>query len=139
MMPFHDLRGYLSKLEEAGQLRTVHAEVDAHFEIGAVTRRVCERRDPAPLFDNIKGVPGHRMAGVLMGPSKPALHARIAIALGVHEMTSPLDLIEVYRERMKRPRQPVLIPKGEASCKEVVLLGEQASLATLPCPWIKEI
>jgi phenylphosphate carboxylase alpha subunit len=139
MMPFRDLREYLDALGRAGHLRTVSAEVDAQFEIGAITRRVCERRAPAPLFDNIKGFPGHRMAGVLMGPSKPSLHARIALALGVDEKTHPTDLIETYRDRMRNPRKPVVVPTAEAPCKEVVLRGEQASLAAFPCPWIKEI
>lgn len=138
-MSFHDLRQYLDRLERTGYLRTVRTEVDAHLEIGAITRRICERRDPALLFENIKGFPGHRMAGVLMGPSKPALHARIAIALGVDEMTRPLDLIEVYRDRLRTPRKPIRVPKEEAPCKEIILRADDASLAAFPCPWIKEI
>lgn len=138
-MPFRDLRGYLHKLEEEGELRRVSVEVDAHLEIGALTRKICERRAPAPLFDNIKGYPGHRLAGALMGPSKPSLHARIAIALGLDKNTHPLEIIRVVRERLRQLKNPVLVAKEGAPCKEVILSGRKANLFSLPCPWIKEI
>ena len=87
-MAFHDLRSYLSRLEEEGELKRVRAEVDWNQEIGAMTRLVCERREPAPLFENIKGYPGHRMAGVLLGPGKP-LHARVSDCPGTRESDTP--------------------------------------------------
>lgn len=137
-MPFLDLRAYLEKLEAEGELLKVGAEVDAHLEIGAITRRACERRAPAPLFENIKGYPGHRMAGVLMGPGKP-VHSRIAIALGLDKATPPLALIEYFRERLRTPQPPTLTTSANAPCKEVILRGDDADLMSLPNPWIKEI
>src|SRR4051812_41311554 len=138
-MPFRDLRAYLEKLEAEGELIKVSAEVDPHLEIGAVTRRACERRAPAPLFENIKGYPGHRMAGVLMGPGKSAVHSRVAIALGLDKTTPPLDIIEYVRGRLKTPRDPVPAESADAPCKEVILRGDEANLMSLPNPWIKEI
>jgi len=138
-MAFRDLRAYIEKLEAEGELIKVGTEVDAHLEIGAITRRACERRAPAPLFENIKGYPGHRMAGVLMGPSKPALHSRIAIALGLDKTTPPLALIEHVRERFRSPENPTLTSNADAPCKEVILGGDEANLMSLPNPWIKEI
>jgi phenylphosphate carboxylase alpha subunit len=134
-----DLREYLRELEAEGELIKVTAEVDAHLEVGAITRLACERREPAPLFENIKGYPGHRMAGVLMGPGKHTTHSRIAIALGLDKMAHPSDLIRFVRERIGAPINPTLLERSESPCKEIVLRGEEANLSTIPSPWIKEI
>lgn len=113
-----DLREYLEVLERAGELRRVKAEVDARYEIGAMSRLVNERRGPAPLFEKIKGFPGQQIAAVLMGPSKPALHARIALALGLDKNTPALEMIELVRERFKAPLKPVTIKRERAGAKK---------------------
>jgi 4-hydroxy-3-polyprenylbenzoate decarboxylase len=100
---------------------------------------ICERRGPAPLFENVKDYPGHRLAAVLLGPSAPALHARTALALGLDKTTSTLDLIEAIRHRLKQPQKPVRVRRNDAPCKEVICRGEEASLLRFPFPWIKEI
>ncbi len=54
-MGFMDMREWISLLEKAGELRRVTAEVNWDREIGAVARRVLEKKGPALLFENIKG------------------------------------------------------------------------------------
>ncbi|EOY3825172.1 TPA: UbiD family decarboxylase, partial [Pseudomonas aeruginosa] len=49
-----DFRHFIDHLRRQGDLVDVHTEVDANLEIGAITRRVYERRAPAPLFHNIR-------------------------------------------------------------------------------------
>src|SRR3990172_6028214 len=78
-----DTREYIDLLERAGELRRVKTEVDWRLEAGAMSRLVCERRGPAPLFEKVKDYPGQQLAAVLFGPSKPMLHGRIALALGL--------------------------------------------------------
>lgn len=134
-----DTREYIDLLERAGELRRVRAEIDWKFEAGAMSRLVCERRGPAPLFENVKGYPGQQLAAVLMGPSKPQLHGRVALALGLDKMTPTLDLIEVVRQRIKQPQKTVRVEKDAAPCKEVILHGNDADLLKFPIPWIKEI
>lgn len=133
-----DVRQYIDILEKAGELRRVQTEVDWKFEVGAMSRLVCERSGPAPFFENIKGYPGHKIAAVLMGPSKP-LHGRTAIALGLDKNTPTLDLIELIRQRVKRLQKPIGVQKSKAPCKEVILHGKDANLLKFPIPWIKEI
>ncbi|RMG56493.1 MAG: UbiD family decarboxylase [Acidobacteria bacterium] len=135
---YTDLRGFVNELGEAGELQPVRAQVDWNLEVGALTRLICERRQPAPLFENIKDYPSYRMAGVLLGPGRP-LHARLAMALGVDKETLPLELIEIVRQRLRAPKEPVKVERNEAPCKEVILQGDDANLLSLPCPWIKEI
>jgi 4-hydroxy-3-polyprenylbenzoate decarboxylase len=134
-----DLREYLWKLKAEGELINVTAEVDTHLEVGAITRRVCEQREPAPLFENLKGYPGHRMAGVLMGPGKHTIHSRIAIALGLDKMTPASELIRFMKEKIRAPVNPKLVDCSKSPCKEIILREDEANLYALPSPWIKEI
>ncbi|HDY5937910.1 TPA: UbiD family decarboxylase, partial [Pseudomonas aeruginosa] len=63
-----DFRHFVDHLRRQGDLVDVHTEVDANLEIGAITRRVYERRAPAPLFHNIRdSLPGARVLGAPAG------------------------------------------------------------------------
>lgn len=65
-----DFRHFVDHLRRQGDLVDVQAEVDADLEIGAITRRVYERRAPAPLFHNIRdSLPGARVLGAPTGPA----------------------------------------------------------------------
>ena len=134
-----DLREYLSVLEAAGELKRIQAQVDWNQEAGAISRLACEKREAAPLFENIKDYPGHRMGAVLLGPGRP-LHARIALALGQEDKhIPPLKLIEIVRERFKSPRRPVEVEAKKAPCKEVIIPGDRANLLSFPIPQIKAL
>ena len=53
-MVYEDLRDFILKLDEIGDLKRVEgAECD--LEIGAITELMAERNGPALLFDKIKG------------------------------------------------------------------------------------
>ena len=54
-MGFMDLRQWMQVLDKEGELRRITAEVDWDREIGAIARRVLEKKGPALLFENIKG------------------------------------------------------------------------------------
>ncbi len=133
-----DLREFIELLEQAGELRRVKAEVDWNLEAGAMSRLACERRGPAPLFENITGYPGQSLASVLLGPGEP-LHARTSIALGVDRNTPPLELVEIVRRALRSPQTPVTVRKEQAPCKEVILKGADADLNRFPVPWVKSL
>lgn len=133
------LREYLQDLEAAGELKHVAAEVDPHLEVGAMSRLVCERSAPAPLFENLRGYDSqYRIAAVLNGPGQP-LHARVAIALGLPKDITPKELIETVRQRIKTPVAPQTVGAKDAPCKEVILRGDEVDLTKFPVPWIKAI
>ena len=54
-MSFMDMRQWIALLEKEGELRRITAEVDWDRELGAMARRVLEKKGPALLFENIKG------------------------------------------------------------------------------------
>ncbi|WP_327109932.1 UbiD family decarboxylase [Nocardia sp. NBC_01730] len=134
-----DLRDYIEQLERREQLLRITAEVDWNQELGAITRLACERRAPAPLFENIKGYPGHRVLGVAMGPDSRSLFGRVATALERPIDTHPLDLIESIRTKLSKPVEPVVVDRDSAPCKEIIHQGDDANLLDLPVPWIKSI
>ena len=66
-MSFMDLRQWIGLLEKEGELRRITAEVDWDREIGAVARRVLEKKGPALLFENIKGYRSGRCTKLFTG------------------------------------------------------------------------
>lgn len=137
-MAYKDLRSYLAVLEQEKELVKVSSEVDWNQEIGAITRRVCELRKAAPLFENIKDYPDQRLVGVMMGPGVSTLHSRFALALGLNKNIPPLELIEIVREKLKLRNSPKRVSPSEAPCKEVILKGKDANVLSLPIPWIHD-
>src|ERR1039457_3091297 len=56
-MPFKDLREFMARLDELGELHRVEVEVSPELEISAITNRLCKLPDggPALLFTNVAG------------------------------------------------------------------------------------
>ncbi len=75
-MAAHDIRTFIARLESAGQLVRVRAEVSADLEIAEIASRLAARNGPAALFENVAG---HTMP-VLVGAF--ASMERMAWALG---------------------------------------------------------
>jgi len=130
-MAYADLRHFLSKLEEMGELRRVQQEVDWKYEIGAWTRYSDDLRPqgPALLFENIKGYPkGYRVLTDAVGS-----YRRLAIALEADPDMSKKDLIDLFRERLKTRLKPNLLSTGPV--KENILKGDDIDLLKFPVPW----
>jgi 4-hydroxy-3-polyprenylbenzoate decarboxylase len=53
-MGYKDLREFIRKLEEEGELQRVKVEVDWNLELSAIMRRVFEVNGPACLFERVK-------------------------------------------------------------------------------------
>ena len=68
VLPYNDLREWISALDRAGELKRIKAEVDPILEIAEITDRVSKwpargkhgAGGPALLFENVKGHPGQR-------------------------------------------------------------------------------
>jgi UbiD family decarboxylase len=76
-----DLRESLALLEKEGGLRHVGAAVDWDREIGAIARRVLEKKGPALLFENIKGYETGRCTGCSQARSATGPGSRSPSAL----------------------------------------------------------
>ena len=120
-----DLRAALEVLRAAGELETVSRPVDPAWEVTAVLDRLeREGRFPAVLFDAVSGHPDWAVTGNLF-----ATRSKIAAFLGV----TPALVTETLAARFESPIEPILVAGGPtAPCQEVVRLGDDADLASLP-------
>ncbi|VTM23393.1 3-octaprenyl-4-hydroxybenzoate carboxy-lyase [Raoultella terrigena] len=54
-MKYHDLRDFLTLLEQQGELKRISLPVDPHLEITEIADRTLRAGGPALLFENPKG------------------------------------------------------------------------------------
>jgi 4-hydroxy-3-polyprenylbenzoate decarboxylase len=125
-----DIRTFIARLEKAGELERVTAEVDWKYDLGAMARRAQKSRshNPALLFERIKDYEGYRVFVNGLGS-----YARIAIALGLEPATSLKDIVGIVNKRITCPLEPLLVESGPV--KEHILKGKEVDLEKLPVPW----
>ena len=121
-MAFSDLREYLKKLEELGELTKIRKEVDPRYELGAVCKTAHEKGRKALLFEHVRG------ASMPVVTELFTTLGRIAIALETEET----DLFQECVNRTKTSIEPMIV--GAGSCKDIVLKGKEVDLGKLP--WI---
>jgi 4-hydroxy-3-polyprenylbenzoate decarboxylase len=89
-----------------------------------------DRDGPALLFENIKG---HQNAiGKKLLTCSLSTFSRIALMLGVPKDTPYRDLIQIWRERVKKPIDPIIVDRGP--CKENIIRGDDVDLYQFPTP-----
>jgi 4-hydroxy-3-polyprenylbenzoate decarboxylase len=143
-MHYKDLRDFLHRLEERGELRRITHEIDPHLEMTEICDRTLRAGGPALLFENPRGhtIP---VLGNLFGTP-----ARVALGMGA-ESTETLRDIGRLLAMLKEPEAPqgmkdawqklplykkVLdmaprVVKG-APCQQHVIESEAVDLARLP-------
>ena len=119
-MPYSDLRQFVNKLEEAGELARVRKEVNPKYELGAICKTIHEKGRKALLFEKVLGC-SMPVATELLGTFK-----RIAMAIDADES----DLFTEVMERTKQSIEPIIVKDGP--CKEVILKDKDVDLDLLP-------
>jgi 4-hydroxy-3-polyprenylbenzoate decarboxylase len=132
---YKDNRSYIDALLKTGDAVVVNEEVDWDLELGAIVRRMCEKRSPAAYFKHIKDYPDFDVIGAPI-----ATHRRLAIAFGLPPETPIPEISAEYLRRTtgSTPLPPKIIDRKNAPCKETVLLGDQADLMNLPAPMVHD-
>ncbi len=120
-MAFKDLRAFLARLEEEGELKRIKVPVNPEYEIGAICRRVLDQRGPALFFEN-------PMSDVPLAVNILASRHRYALALE----TTPEDLHQEWIKRTAEALPPVIVKDGP--CKENILKGDDVDLMRFPIP-----
>jgi 4-hydroxy-3-polyprenylbenzoate decarboxylase len=143
-MHYKDLRDFIQRLEERGELKRITQEIDPHLEMTEICDRTLRAGGPALLFENPRGhtIP---VLGNLFGTT-----ARVAFGMGA-ESTDALRDIGRLLAMLKEPEAPqgmkdawqklplyrkVLdmapkVVKG-APCQEHVIESDDVDLASLP-------
>jgi 4-hydroxy-3-polyprenylbenzoate decarboxylase len=140
-MPAQDLRTFIARLEAAGQLRRVRAQVATHLEIAQVASRLAAEGGPAALFENVAGqsmsvlvgafASPQRMAWALGGESLDEVADRLAAMLKPPDAGS--GLLAKIKAAPRLLQLAAAAPKSVRSgpCQEVVLTDD-ADLLRLP-------
>jgi 4-hydroxy-3-polyprenylbenzoate decarboxylase len=143
-MKYTDLRDFIVKLEQLGELKHVSVPVSPVLEMTEICDRTLRAAGPALLFENPTG---HTMPvlGNLFGTPR-----RVALGMGVEDV-SELRRIGHVLARLKEPEPPKdfkdllglgslvkslwdMAPKERrsAACQEIVWEGSDVDLARLP-------
>ena len=133
--PIQDLREWLDRVEQIGELVRVEQPVDWDQEMSAISYLVAKQQpSPAILFDNPKGYEGSpvgaRMLWNVLGPSV----RRIALTMEEPPDTPALELIKRVKDKLKRRTPPEEIAASRAPVYENSKLGEEVDLSLLPIP-----
>lgn len=135
-MPYADLREYISRLEEEGELHRIKAEVDWNLELGAIMRRANDLREPALLFEKIKGYSSdYKVFANMVGASKPNVFKKVCIALELPMDTPGPEIIDELARRFTVPVKPTLVDTGQ--CKENIIKGNDIDLLKFPVPLLR--
>ena len=140
------LREFIAKLEAAGELKRISAEVDSHFEITEITDRVSKTKGggKALLFENVRGSK-YPVLMNMMGSDR-----RMAMALGVDNLDEISKRIDNLLKGVMSPKNTLMdklrmlpllqdvakwFPRKSSSrgeCQEVVWQGDEVDLRKLP-------
>ena len=150
-MAYTDLRDFIRQLDKAGELKRITVEVDPILEMAEIADRTsklgkgtAKAGGPALLFENVKDYPGAR---VLM--NQFGSEARMKLALQVESLDGIADRIRVLlhpqtpttmMDKLKMLPMlaeigsffPKVVPSRDATCKEVILKGDEVDLLKLP-------
>src|SRR5438105_7673293 len=129
-MSFVDMREWITRLDTEGELRRITAEVDWDRELGAITRRVLEKKGPALLFESIKGYRKGRCTK-LMTSGLGSLR-RLALALGFPKDASNRELVQHVMKKNRETIPPRIVAGGPV--KDVVVRGAQVDQTEFPVP-----
>src|SRR5262250_792464 len=109
-MGFMDLREWVAALDKQGELRRITASVAWDREIGAIARRVLEKKGPALLFENIKGYETGRCTKLLV--SGLGSVGRLALALGFPRDVSNRELVQHVMKLNRQAIAPRIVATG---------------------------
>ncbi len=127
----NDLRSFIERLDEEGELARIKVEVDWKHEIGAIGHKVFTPPvGPALLFEKVKGYNTPVFTGGLLTVR------RIAIALGLDLGIDQSSLIKEFTRRLENPIKPIMLKDGP--CKENKYFDKDVDVFKFPVPWWNE-
>ncbi|CAG8084375.1 unnamed protein product [Penicillium salamii] len=139
--PHLNFRSFVEALKADDDLVEINTPVDANLEAAAITRRVCETDDKAPLFNNIIGSQ-HGLFRILGAPaslrkSSKDRYGRLARHLALPPTASMSEILDkMLSASTMAPIAPQILETGP--CKENFLEGDQIDLTKIPAPQIHQ-
>ncbi len=133
--PIQDLRQWLTRVEEIGELIRVKRSVSCDEEMSAISYLVAKQNpSPAILFESAIGYEknpiGAKHLWNILGPSL----RRIALTLEEPPDTPTVELIRRVKDKLKQRTPPREVPRSQAPFYENTLTGNDLDLNDLPVP-----
>lgn len=134
-VPIQDLRDWLERVDEMGELVRIKEPVDCIEEMGAVGYLIAKQTpSPAILFEKTKGYENSPVGAMhlwnILGPSL----SRIALTLEEPPETSTVELIRRVKDKLKQRILPREVPRSQAKFYENSKTGSDIDLEQLPIP-----
>jgi len=133
--PIQDLREWLARVDELGELVRIKEPVDRDEEMSAISYLVAKQQpSPAVLFQRAAGFEkspiGARLLWNVLGPSLK----RIALTLEEPADTPTVELIRRVKDKLKRRMPPREVSRKQAPVYENTVTGNKIDLNQLPIP-----
>jgi len=125
-----DLRTWIDKLEAAGDLHRIKAQVDWDLELSEVHLRNLRRGGPALLFENVKDHQETWCRKVLTNAL--TTFRRMAMALDLPADAPREVIVNELRQRFKNQVPPQMVASGPV--KENIIRGKDIDLNQIPVP-----
>jgi phenylphosphate carboxylase beta subunit len=121
-----DVRDYIAKCEQEGQLHRIKAEVDWDLELSHIAKLNEERKGPALLFEKVKGYTSPVLT------STCTTSERLAIIMGMPKQTTLVELMREWVKKGESKIPPKYLKTGP--CKENIIKGKDIDLFKFPVP-----
>jgi len=143
-MKYKDLRDFIARLEDQGELKRIQTEVDPRLEMTEICDRTLRAGGPAILFENPKGsdVPvlanlfgtTHRVALGMGADSMEALREVGKLLAFLKEPDPPKGMKDAWKSLPKFKKVLDMAPRTvrKASCQELIIDGSDVDLSDLP-------
>lgn len=141
-MKYKDLRDFINQLEQQGELKRIHLEIDPNLEMTEICDRTLRAKGPALLFENPKGHSVPVLANLFGTPERVALgmgQDSIAALREVGKLLAFLkepdppkgfkdawEKLPLFKQVLNMPAKVI----RKAACQEVVIT--EPDLSTLP-------
>jgi UbiD family decarboxylase len=131
--PIQDLRDWLERVDEMGELIRIKEPLDCTEEMSAIGYLVAKQNpSPAILMEKTKGYENSPVGALhlwnILGPS----FKRIALTLEEPPDTPTVELIRRVKDKLKKRIPPREVPKNQARFYENSQTGDQIDLEALP-------
>jgi len=133
--PIQDLREWLARVEEMGDLIRIKQPVSCDEEMSAIGYLVAKQTpSPAILFESVKGYEKSpfkaRLLWNILGPSIP----RIALTLEEPSDTPTLELIRRVKDKFRNRMAPREVSPAQAGFFANSVTADKIDLNQLPIP-----
>lgn len=141
---YKDLRDFIVKLEQLGELKRIHLEIDPYLEMTEICDRTLRVGGPALLFENPTGHNIPVLANLFGTPERVALGMGQESVAALREVgkllaflkepdppkgfKDALDKLPLFKQVLNMPTKVV----NKAPCQENVLIGSEVDLSRLP-------